>query len=113
MSGGFTPSVHLFSQSRGALKWDEGANAFLPASKAERTHSAGSCRGITGLAAVLEDGAEAGAAAAAACGFTGASHRFEVTGDDTAAEAKPTSQCIARDARREGFRGFPERRHGQ
>ena len=94
MSGGFTPSVHLFSQSRGALKWDEGANAFLPASKAERTHSAGSCRGATGLGAVLQDGAEAGAAAAAACGFTGTSHRFEVTGDDAAAESKPVTSQI-------------------
>ena len=94
MSGGFTPSVHLFSQSRGALKWDEGANAFLPASKAERTHSAGSCRGVTGLGAVLQDGAEAGAAAAAACGFTGTSHRFEVTGDDAAAESKPVTSQI-------------------
>ena len=91
MSGGFTPSVHLFSQSRGKLKWDEGANAFLPASKAERTHPAGACHGITGLAAVLEDGAKAGAAAAAACDFIGAPHRFEVTGDDTAADAKPTA----------------------
>ena len=94
MSGGFTPSVHLFSQSRGALKWDEGANAFLPASKAERTHSAGSCRGATGLGAVLQDGAEAGAAAAAACGFTGTSHRFEVTGDDAAAESKPVTSQV-------------------
>ena len=94
MSGGFTPSVHLFSQSRGALKWDEGANAFLPASKAERTHSAGSCRGVTGLGAVLQDGAEAGAAAAAACGFIGTSHRFEVTGDDAAAESKPVTSQV-------------------
>ncbi len=86
--------MHLFSQSRGALKWDEGANAFLPASKAERTHSAGSCRGATGLGAVLQDGAEAGAAAAAACGFTGTSHRFEVTGDDAAAESKPVTSQI-------------------
>ncbi|MPT22065.1 MAG: FAD-dependent oxidoreductase, partial [Starkeya sp.] len=30
MSGGFTPSVHLFSQSRGKLVWDGAAGAYLP-----------------------------------------------------------------------------------
>ena len=30
MSGGFTPSVHLFSQSRGKLAWDESIQAFVP-----------------------------------------------------------------------------------
>ncbi len=29
-SGGWTPSVHLFSQSRGKLKWDEALAAFVP-----------------------------------------------------------------------------------
>ncbi len=88
MSGGFTPSVHLFSQSRGALKWDEASNAFLPASKAERAQSAGSCRGVAGLGAVLMDGSDAGFAAAAATGFRGATRRFEVTGDCNATESK-------------------------
>ncbi|HJS92607.1 MAG TPA: 2Fe-2S iron-sulfur cluster-binding protein, partial [Steroidobacteraceae bacterium] len=36
MSGGMTPSVHLFSQSRGKLTWDESLGAFLPAQPAER-----------------------------------------------------------------------------
>jgi len=64
MSGGFTPSVHLFSQSRGKLMWDEGLQAFLPGAPAERARSAGACRGVFGLGAALSDGAAAGAAAA-------------------------------------------------
>jgi sarcosine oxidase subunit alpha len=64
MSGGYTPSVHLFSQSRGKLLWDDALQAFVPGSAAERTRSAGACRGIYTLAAVIEDGAAAGAAAA-------------------------------------------------
>jgi sarcosine oxidase, subunit alpha len=64
MSGGFTPSVHLFSQSRGKLLWDERLQAFLPGAPAERARSAGACRGVFGLGAALADGAEAGAAAA-------------------------------------------------
>jgi sarcosine oxidase subunit alpha len=64
MSGGFTPSVHLFSQSRGKLKWDERLEAFIPAASAENERSAGACRGVHDLLDVLNDGAAAGAAAA-------------------------------------------------
>src|SRR6185437_6455396 len=35
MSGGMTPSVHLFSQSRGKLVWDQSLASFLPAEPAE------------------------------------------------------------------------------
>ena len=66
MSGGYTPSVHLFSQSRGKLQWHEDLAAFIPAQSAECTHSAGACRGVYDLEAVLADGTAAGAAAAGA-----------------------------------------------
>ncbi|MEX2150020.1 MAG: sarcosine oxidase subunit alpha family protein [Steroidobacteraceae bacterium] len=79
MSGGFTPSVHLFSQSRGKLLWNEAAKVFLPLSSAERERSAGTCRGVTGLTAALADGAAAGAKAS---GHDAVATRFEVTGDD-------------------------------
>ena len=59
MCGGFTPSVHLFSQSRGKLLWDEGLQAFLPGTPAERVRSAGACRGVFALSAVLADGTAA------------------------------------------------------
>jgi sarcosine oxidase, subunit alpha len=62
MSGGYTPSVHLFSQSRGKLQWRDELQAFVPGSSAECEQSAGACRGIYGLAEVLADGASAGAA---------------------------------------------------
>jgi sarcosine oxidase subunit alpha len=62
MSGGYTPSVHLFSQSRGKLQWNDDLQAFVPGSSAECAQSAGACRGIYGLAEVLADGARAGAA---------------------------------------------------
>ena len=68
MSGGYTPSVHLFSQSRGQLAWDAGRQAFLPGRHAERERSAGACRGVDGLESVLEDGAQTGVAAARAAG---------------------------------------------
>jgi sarcosine oxidase subunit alpha len=70
MSGGLTPSVHLFSQSRGKLAWDESLGAFLPARAAERVCSAGSCRGVFSLATAVLDGTRAGLAAAQGAGFS-------------------------------------------
>ncbi len=86
MSGGSTPSVHLFSQSRGKLQWSHAARAFVPASSAERERSAGACRGVYGLAATLADGAAAGATAAKAAGHGAVAHHFKVTGDDAGAD---------------------------
>ena len=64
ISGGYTPSVHLYSQSRGKLQWDVGLQAFLPGTPAERVRSVGACRGEFALEAALADGAAAGSAAA-------------------------------------------------
>lgn len=69
MAGGWTPSVHLFSQSRGKTRWSDGLAAFVPGESFQRERSAGACRGSFGLAACLDDGAKAGAAAATAAGF--------------------------------------------
>jgi sarcosine oxidase subunit alpha len=54
MSGGFTPTVHLFSQSRGQLAWDEQLQAFLPATPAERVRTVGACQGTFDLDALLQ-----------------------------------------------------------
>jgi sarcosine oxidase subunit alpha len=70
MSGGMTPSVHLFSQSRGKLAWDESLGAFLPAQAAEPVRSAGACRGVFSLAAAVQDGTHAGLAAAQSAGLS-------------------------------------------
>ncbi len=61
MSGGFTPSVHLFSQSGGKLAYDEVSHSFLPNISVERERSVGACRGVFGLAEVMRDGFSGGA----------------------------------------------------
>ena len=66
MSGGWTPNVSLYSQSRGKVVFDEASQNFLPGDAVADQRSAGACRGVFDLAAVLADGAEAGAAAAGA-----------------------------------------------
>ncbi len=64
MSGGYTPCVHLFSQSRGKLAWNEELQAFMPATAAERVRCVGACHGVYGLAAAIDEGAAAGDSAA-------------------------------------------------
>ncbi len=65
-SGGWTPSVHLFSQSGGKLRWDDGASAFLPGAGRQSQHVAGALAGANDLASCLMSGHEAGRNAAAA-----------------------------------------------
>ena len=70
VSGGWNPTVHLLSQSRGTLRYDPTLTTFVPRQTAQATHLAGAITGAFGLAECLRQGAEAGAAAAAAAGFS-------------------------------------------
>lgn len=68
-SAGFTPSVHLHSQSRGALVFDAARGVFLPGEPHEATFCAGSCAGAETLVEALDRGWAAGRAAAEAAGL--------------------------------------------
>jgi sarcosine oxidase subunit alpha len=63
MSGGKTPSVHLFSQGAGTLRFDAGLGAFIPAGDTALMQTAGACRGVMDFADAVQDGTQAGAAA--------------------------------------------------
>jgi sarcosine oxidase, subunit alpha len=95
MSGGFTPSVHLFSQSRGKLSWDESLLAPVPAEPAERMRAAGGCRGLFDLEACIEDGRRCGAAAARAAGLTGAVADPDAPQPRSATAAEPSRSSAA------------------
>jgi sarcosine oxidase subunit alpha len=69
VSGGWNPTVHLFSQSRGALRYDEMHGCFVPGQSFQAERSAGAANGTLALNDVLAEGASAGAAAAEAAGF--------------------------------------------
>ncbi len=69
MSGGWNPTVHLFSQSRGKLKFDDEIQSFVPNFTPQKARSAGACNGVFTLAGCLREGSEAGAAAASDAGF--------------------------------------------
>jgi len=84
MSGGWTPSVHLFSQSRGRLRYNERLAAFVPGESVQQERSAGACRGTYGLAACVAEGRAAGEAAARAA-LGGHNSRGDATRGDAAA----------------------------
>ncbi|WP_111431363.1 sarcosine oxidase subunit alpha [Rhodobacteraceae bacterium DSL-40] len=84
MSGGWTPSLHLFSHTKGSLAWDDDRTTFLPKDTPEDCVIAGASRGLWGIAAVLADGAEKGRAVAEALGQTPAPAAAQaVEGDRT------------------------------
>jgi len=70
MCGGFNPTVHLFSQSRGKLRWDAELDAFVPHLSHEPEVSVGGAAGTLTVAQSVKDGIKAGLEAARATGST-------------------------------------------
>jgi len=68
MSAGWTPSVHMYSQSRGKVVWDEQSQRFLPGRNVQDCVSVGACNGIDDLNDALAGAAQAGQEAATAAG---------------------------------------------
>src|SRR5215471_17729532 len=66
VSGGWNPAVHLFSQARGQLRYDEGLGAFLPGQELDGLTVAGSAAGVFDLAGCLASGQRAARTALAA-----------------------------------------------
>ncbi|MEV0232396.1 2Fe-2S iron-sulfur cluster-binding protein [Nonomuraea sp. NPDC050786] len=64
VAGGWNPAVHLFSQSQGRVRFDEGLQAFVPGASVQAERSAGACRGVYGIREAVADGYAAGAEAA-------------------------------------------------
>jgi sarcosine oxidase subunit alpha len=56
VSGGWNPAVHLFSQARGRLRYDEHLGAFLPGEELDGLAVAGAAAGVLDLAGCLADG---------------------------------------------------------
>ena len=63
-SAGWTPSVHLFSQSRGKVAFDEPTKRFLPGTYAQDCVSVGACNGADSLETSIAEAIRAGERAA-------------------------------------------------
>jgi sarcosine oxidase subunit alpha len=64
MSSGWTPSVHLFSQSRGKVAFDDATKRFLPGTYAQDCVSVGACNGTDDVTAAVDEAYAAGEKAA-------------------------------------------------
>ncbi|UOA29224.1 sarcosine oxidase subunit alpha [Pseudosulfitobacter sp. DSM 107133] len=81
MSGGWTPSLHLFSHTKGSLAWDDDRTTFLPGNTPENCTIAGASRGLWGIEAAFADGAERGREVAAQLGKTAATVAYDIKAD--------------------------------
>ncbi len=61
VSGGWNPTVHLWSQSRSGLRYDDRLATFLPDRSVQPVSAAGAANGALSLQDALRSGAEAGA----------------------------------------------------
>lgn len=71
ISGGWSPAVHLHSQSGGRNVWDDAWHCFVPGENVQGAISAGSGNGAWTLGDCLQQGLEAGEQASTQCGFGG------------------------------------------
>ena len=88
VSGGWNPAVHLLSQSRGTVRYEDGIASFVPDRSFQPERSAGACNGAFGTAECLAQGSAAGVEAAKAAGFSARKQR--------AAKVEETEEAPAR-----------------
>ena len=69
VSGGWNPTVHLYSQSRSSLKYNEALAAFVPHKAVQDCYCVGAAAGTFDLHNILVAGIEVGSLAASDCGF--------------------------------------------
>jgi sarcosine oxidase subunit alpha len=100
VSGGWSPALHLFSQARGALRYEEALAAFVPRSSSTVV-PAGAANGRFGLAAVLADGHSAGLRTSTGGGASSVSPPHT-----TSESAAPPTNLWSVPARRRGAKRF-------
>ncbi|SLI24148.1 glycine cleavage system T protein (aminomethyltransferase) [Mycobacteroides abscessus subsp. bolletii] len=87
VSGGWNPAVHLFSQVRGKLRYNDALGAFVPGEELEDVTVAGSANGVFDLPNCLRDGRMAAERALAALGVAAASEPVPGEADPVALSA--------------------------
>ena len=88
-SGGWSPRVHLHSQSGGRPTYDPAHTCFVPGDSVQAERSAGACNGAFDLRAALEQGWRAGAEACGALGFGAPAASVPECSGDPALDIEP------------------------
>ena len=83
VSAGWTPSVHMFSQSRGKVAFDEATKRFLPGTYAQDCVSVGACNGTDSLEATIAEAIKAGEKAAKDTGGTAKGMKLKVDASES------------------------------
>jgi sarcosine oxidase subunit alpha len=83
VSAGWTPSVHMFSQSRGKVAFDEATKRFLPGAYAQDCVSVGACNGTDSLEATIAEALKAGEKAGKDTGGTAKGMKLKVDGSES------------------------------
>ena len=86
-SGGWSPTLHLSSQTGTRPRWTDAAAAFLPGDLGDRAVCAGAVTGARSLRQCTEEGASAGALAASRAGFGDGRSTLAIPETGEAAEA--------------------------
>jgi sarcosine oxidase subunit alpha len=81
VGGGWNPAVHLYSQARGRLRYDDVLGAFVPGEQLDGLAVAGAANGEFSLAGCVREGRSAGTAAVARLGFDGSADPGAWPGD--------------------------------
>ena len=79
LSGGWSPTVHLYAQARGRLRYDETRAALVPVGGVENLTVAGAANGAFTLADALREGHEAGGGEGAAPNAPAGQYRIEAS----------------------------------
>ena len=103
LSGGWDPTVHLYSQSRGKLKFDKKLAAFVPAKPAQACVCAGAASGKFLQYDVLRDGYESGRAVAEQLGFPTREINLPATSDELEYSIEPLSHVAQHNGRGKCF----------
>lgn len=81
MSGGYSPTVHLFKHAGGALRWDDGLSAMLPAGPHDGVEAVGAAAGRFDYAELVRDAYDIGGRAAETLGYPGSGSAPVAAGD--------------------------------
>jgi sarcosine oxidase subunit alpha len=79
LSGGWSPTVHLYAQARGRLRYDEALAALVPVGGVASLSVAGAANGAFTLADALREGHEAGGGGGAAPNAPAGQYRIQAT----------------------------------
>ncbi|MDQ2916015.1 MAG: sarcosine oxidase subunit alpha family protein [Pseudomonadota bacterium] len=89
VSGGYSPTVHLFSQARGTLRYDETTASFVPDKSPMSMVAAGAVQGRFGLGAAVAEGEAAANEALARAGLAARSAPVSPVGSDQRMAVEP------------------------